>query len=382
MIEKFGKMPVCATTDQLPKSVPEGTEINLTLPDDFHHHFRDGHKIGYIVNHASQRFKRCIAMPNTQPPIINAELASQYYKKIMDQQTFKKSEKKVLSTTSSWEVEPMMTLYLTDNTSPQDIRDATKYPFIKAAKLYPANATTNSAHGVTNVPLIYPALREMAKVGLVLCIHSEVTDKHIDIFDREKSFIEKIMKPLVEALPNLKIVMEHISTEDAVNYIINESPPNVCATITAHHLLYNRNALLVGGIKPHFYCLPILKREKHRLALVKAATSGNPKFFAGTDSAPHYTTDKESACGCAGVYTAHAAVELYAETFESEGALDLLEGFLSFYGADFYGLERNKERITLIKQDWTVPKTYQFGEDENSTLTPLRAGEKVSWTIV
>ena len=274
--------------------------------------------------------------------------------------------------------EPLMTLYLTDVTTPEEIRKAYATGYVKAAKYYPAGATTNSQFGVTDVKKTYPALQAMAEVGMVLCIHSEVTGPTIDIFDREGKFIDDIMKPLVADFPTLKIVMEHISTEEAVNYIYS-APANVGATITCHHLLYNRNALLVGGIKPHFYCLPILKRETHRQALLKAATSGNPKFFAGTDSAPHATHTKETGCGCAGVFTAHGAVELYAEAFERAGALDKLEAFTSHFGADHYGLERNSRKITLEKKAWDVPKTYEFG---GSTVTPLRGGEQIQWSIV
>ena len=271
-----------------------------------------------------------------------------------------------------------MTLYLTDNTAPEEIRKAHETGYIKACKYYPAGATTNSDAGVTDVRKTYPALRTMAEVGMILCIHSEVSTPGIDIFDREPIFIEEIIKPLVKDMPNLKIVMEHISTAEAVNYVLS-APSNVKATITCHHLLYNRNSLLVGGIKPHFYCLPILKREIHREALLRAATSDSDKFFLGTDSAPHAVHRKESACGCAGMYTAHAAVQLYAEAFEMAGALDKLEAFCSFRGADFYGLPRNMGKITLKKKEWTVPKRYVFGSSE---LVPLRAGETVAWSIV
>lgn len=360
-------------SEKEPQSVPDGTEITLRVPDDFHHHFRDGIKTKHVVKHATQRFKRCIAMPNLQPPVTNAALATEYRDRILSHADHKK-----------WTFEPLMTIYLTDSTSPEDIQEASKYSYIKACKIYPANATTNSAHGVTDIKKIYPALTEMAKVGLVLCIHSEVTGSEVDIFDREAQFIDDIMRPLALDFPNLKMVMEHISTEEAVNYVRNEAPPNVAASITAHHLLYNRNALLVGGIKPHFYCLPILKRERHRLALAEAATSGSPRFFAGTDSAPHVTWAKHSACGCAGVYTAHAAVEMYAETFEKEGKLDLFEAFMSHYGADHYGLERNTETITIRKETWKVPFSYPFGEDGDmkDTLMALRSSEDIKWKIL
>jgi len=370
-----------STTSKSSKASPPNTEITILVPDDFHHHFRDGIKTKHVVHHTNQRFKRCIAMPNLSPPVTTAPMATDYRQRILSHLPTQTPDS---NSNSQWEMEPLMTLYLTDATSPQDIQEASKYDYIKACKLYPANATTNSAHGVTNVKLIYPALREMAKCGLLLLLHSEVTGDDIDIFDREAQFITDIMTPLAVDHPNLKMVMEHISTQQAVEYICHDAPPNVAASITAHHMLYNRNAILVGGIKPHFYCLPILKRETHRRALVTAATSGNPRFFAGTDSAPHTVMMKESVCGCAGVYTAHAAVELYAEVFDTEGALDKLEGFLSHHGADFYGLERNTELLTLTKESWEVPYSYPFGweGDRDETVKGLRHGEYVHWKIV
>jgi len=271
-----------------------------------------------------------------------------------------------------------MTLYLTDNTTPEEVTKAYNTGHIYACKYYPAGATTNSDAGVTDVKKTYPALQQMAKLGMMLCIHSEVSTPQIDIFDREPIFIEEIIKPLVADMPTLKITMEHISTKEAVEYVLS-APDNVKASITCHHLLYNRNALLVGGIKPHYYCLPILKREVHREALLKAATSGSNKFFLGTDSAPHTVENKESACGCAGAYTAHAALQLYAEAFESVGALDKLEGFASHHGADHYGLARNSSKITLEKKSWIVPMKYKFG---TSVVRPLRAGESIAWSIV
>lgn len=283
------------------------------------------------------------------------------------------------STLPHTKFEPLMTLYLTDNTTPEEITKAYKTGYIKACKYYPAGATTNSDAGVTDVKKTYPALHQMAKLGMMLCIHSEVSTPFIDIFDREPVFIEEIIIPLVKDIPTLKITMEHISTKEAVEYVLSAPGENVAASITCHHLLYNRNALLVGGIKPHYYCLPILKRETHREALLKAATSGSTKFFLGTDSAPHPVEAKESACGCAGAYTAHAALQLYAEAFESVGALDKLEGFASFYGADHYGLPRNESKITLEKKAWVVPDRYKFGSSE---VRPLRAGETIAWSIV
>jgi dihydroorotase len=274
--------------------------------------------------------------------------------------------------------EPLMTLYLTDHTTPDEIRAAHATGHVKAVKYYPAGATTNSESGVTDVRQTYPALRVMAELGLVLCIHSEVTAPTIDIFDREPVFINEIIKPLVRDVPTLKIVMEHISTREAVDYV-RKAPDTVRASITCHHLLYNRNALLAGGIRPHFYCLPILKRETHREALLGAAASGSDKFFLGTDSAPHPVGAKESACGCAGIYTAHAAVPLYAEAFERAGALEHLEGFCGRHGAAHYGLPRNKGTLVLEKRAWTVPQRYRLGINE---VRPLRAGEEVAWSIV
>eukprot|EP00592_Proboscia_alata_P000834 CAMPEP_0194370188 /NCGR_PEP_ID=MMETSP0174-20130528/18476_1 /TAXON_ID=216777 /ORGANISM="Proboscia alata, Strain PI-D3" /LENGTH=396 /DNA_ID=CAMNT_0039147493 /DNA_START=123 /DNA_END=1313 /DNA_ORIENTATION=+ len=347
------------------KQVTAPRRLTITKPDDFHHHFRDGSKTATIVAHASRQFVKCIVMPNLNPPVTNTAMALVYRKHILS--------------VPKCTITPLMTLYLTDHTTPEEITKAKESGHVYACKYYPAGATTNSQFGVTDVKHIYPAIRRMAECGIILCIHSEVSTPSVDIYDREEEFIETIMKPLVRDMPdNLKIVMEHISTKQGVEYVTN-APPNVAASITAHHLLYNRNALLVGGIKPHFYCLPILKRETHRLALLSAATSGNPKFFLGTDSAPHETSTKESGCGCAGVYTAHAALELYAEAFDSVDALELLEGFSSVFGSAFYGLERNTETVTLEEKSWNVPKRYPF---MGKTVTPLRAGEKVKWSIV
>ncbi|KAL7456546.1 hypothetical protein ACHAWC_010163 [Mediolabrus comicus] len=348
--------------------VPDGTKLTITLPDDFHHHFRDGPSTANVLEHATQQFGRCIAMPNLKPPVTTTEMALEYRQRILS------SLPKDLTHGT---FEPLMTLFLTDNTTPDEVKKAFATGHIKACKYYPAGATTNSDAGVTDVKKTYPALRAMEEIGMVLCIHSEVSTPGIDIFDREPIFIDNIIKPLVKDMPKLKIVMEHISTQEAVDYVFSSSD-NVKASITCHHLLYNRNALLVGGIKPHFYCLPILKRETHREALLRAATSGSNKFFLGTDSAPHAVENKESACGCAGAYTAHCALQLYAEAFESVGALDKLEAFCSFNGADHYQLPRNKQKITLEKKSWVVPKRYSFG---HSQLVPLRAGEAVAWSI-
>jgi dihydroorotase len=356
------------TKRNMSTSVPEGTALTITMPDDFHHHFRDGAKTKNVLSHATERFGRCIAMPNLKPPVTTTAIATEYYKHIMDN---------IPSASADVGFKPLMTLYLTDNTTPEEVKKAKETGFIYAAKYYPAGATTNSDFGVTSLQKVYPALRAMEECGMVLCIHSEVSRADIDIFDRESVFIQEVITPLLKDFTKLTIVMEHISTTSAVEFVKN-GPSNLAASITAHHLLYNRNALLVGGIKPHFYCLPILKRETHRLALLEAATSGSPKFFAGTDSAPHTTSTKESGCGCAGVYTAHAAVELYAEAFESQGKLDLLQGFLSEFGAAHYGLEKNERTLTLVKKAWVVPNTYEFGDED---VTPLRAGQKVAWSI-
>jgi dihydroorotase len=350
--------------------VPVGTQVTIRLPDDFHHHARDGRMTETVIEHASERFGRCLMMPNLKPPITTTEQAMQYKQHILDC---------VERVARNEPFEPLMTLYLTDSTTADEIYKAATHNTIVGCKYYPAGATTNSDHGVTNITKCYPALRAMAELGLVLCIHSEVT--HGDIFGREKQFIQEIMKPLVNDFPTLKITMEHISTEDAVNYILNEAPDTVKASITCHHLLYNRNDLLVGGIKPHLYCLPILKAAKHCSALCQAAISGNSKFFLGTDSAPHPTYAKESSCGCAGVYTAHAAIELYLEVFDEYDALDKVENFASTFGAQHYGLPLSTQTITLEKKSWTVPATYQFG-DAATTVTPLRAGQEIQWQIV
>mmetsp|Transcript_6037 Transcript_6037/g.9289 ORF Transcript_6037/g.9289 Transcript_6037/m.9289 type:complete len:351 (-) Transcript_6037:238-1290(-) len=347
--------------------VPEGTRITIRLPDDFHHHAREGSRTALVMKHAVKRFGHCLFMPNTKPPLVNTQMALKYRQHIVDSSpqdtpdTFK----------------PQMTLYLTDNSSPDEIKKAYATGLIVAVKYYPAGATTNSDFGVSDFKRVYPVFKAMEEVGMKLCIHSEVT--HGDIFDREPIFIDEILKPIVKDFPKLKVIMEHISTKEAVEYVL-EASDNVRASITCHHLLYNRNAMLVGGIKPHLYCLPILKREIHREALIKAATSGNKKFFLGTDSAPHPIGAKQSACGCAGVYTAHAAVELYAEAFDSMDALDKLEDFSSSYGADHYGLPRNTQTITLEKKSWDVPESFDFGEGD--TVVPLRAGGQVAWSIV
>ncbi|KAL3933741.1 MAG: hypothetical protein SGBAC_010260 [Bacillariaceae sp.] len=347
------------------------TTITIRRPDDFHHHCRDQPITESVLKHAVPRFARAMMMPNLVPPVTTVKLALEYKERIMASMPPEPHPK----------FQPLMTLYLTDKTDPEEIRKACALknedgtPTVIGCKYYPSGATTNSDFGVTDYKNLFPVLEVMQELGMMLCIHSEVT--HGDIFDREPAFIDEIMKPIVAKFPKLKIVMEHISTKDAADYVLS-APDNLKATITPQHLMYNRNHLLVGGIKPHLYCLPILKAEVHRLALVKAATSGNPKFFLGTDSAPHLTHKKESACGCAGVFSAHAAIEFYAQIFDEEGKLDKLEDFCSSYGADHYGIPRNTETITLEKKSWKVPAKYQFGEHP---LTPLQAGEELAWSI-
>ena len=339
--------------------------LTLTRPDDWHLHVRDGAALRAVVPHSARQFARAIIMPNLQPPMTTAEQALAYRARILE----------AVPTGSAFQ--PLMTLYLTDNTSPAEIPHAKSSGHIVACKLYPAGATTNSDSGVTDVRNIYPVLEAMQAHGLPLLVHGEVTDPEVDVFDREAAFIERVLIPVVRDFPALKIVLEHITTQDAADYV-REAPATVAATITAHHLLYNRNAIFQGGIRPHYYCLPILKRERHRQALIQAAIRGNPKYFLGTDSAPHPRQGKETACGCAGCYTAHAALELYAEAFDSAGALDRLEAFASFHGPDFYGLPRNAGTLTLLRQPTPVPDRFPFGADE---LLPLRAGETLSWRL-
>ena len=342
--------------------------IILSKPDDWHVHLRDGAALETTVAHTARQFGRAIVMPNLAPPVTNTELAQAYYQRIQNQ----------LIADSNRHFAPLMTLYLTDNTQPDEIKRAKASGIVHAVKLYPSGATTNSDAGVTDIEHTYPALEAMAELGMPLLIHGEVTAPDIDIFDREKVFIDTHLAKLVKRFPTLKIVLEHITTADAAEFV-SEAPANLAATITAHHLLLNRNAMLVGGIHPHYYCLPVLKRERHREALIKAATSGNPKFFLGTDSAPHTQGAKESSCGCAGLYTSHAAIELYATAFEEAGQLDKLEDFASHYGADFYGLPRNTGTITLQKQPWQIPEHYPFN---NERLVPFRAGETIDWKMV
>ena len=339
-------------------------EITLTRPDDWHLHVRDGAPLNTVVPHTAAQFGRAIIMPNLKPPVTTAAQAVAYRERILG------------ALPRGVVFEPLMTLYLTDRLPPDEIRRA-RDAGIVACKLYPAGATTNSDAGVTDVRKTYATLEAMQREGLLLLVHGEVTDPEIDLFDREAVFIDRVLRPLRADFPELKIVFEHITTREAAQYVA-EADRFTGATITAHHLLYNRNAIFTGGIRPHYYCLPVLKREVHRQALVAAATGGNTRFFLGTDSAPHPAHLKEHATGCAGCYTAHAAMELYAEAFDAAGALDRLEAFAAFHGADFYGLPRNKGTLTLRRQAWTAPETFPFGEAE---LKPLRAGESLAWRM-
>lgn len=340
--------------------------ISLTRPDDWHLHLRDGAALKAVLPDTARQFARAIVMPNLRPPVTTTDLALAYRQRILE------------ALPNGMRFEPLMTLYLTDNTSADEIVRAKASGLVHGVKLYPAGATTNSDSGVTNLAHCAKALEAMEKLGVPLLAHAEVTDADIDVFDRERVFIERNMNPLLKNFPALKVVFEHITTKDAADFV-SAAPNNVAATITAHHLLMNRNDMFKGGIQPHHYCLPILKREEHRVALVKAATSGNAKFFLGTDSAPHARSAKEAACGCAGMYTAHTAIELYAEAFEAANALDKLEGFASFYGADFYCLPRNKEQITLTQENWQVPENLPFDGD---VLVPLRAGQSLRWKLI
>ena len=337
----------------------------ITRPDDWHLHLRDGATMRDVLPDTARQFARAIVMPNLRPPVTTTAMAADYRARIL------------AALPDGLHFEPLMTLYLTDNTSADEITAAKASGIVHGVKLYPAGATTNSDSGVTDLGKCRAALAAMEKHGVPLLVHAEVTDANVDVFDREKVFIDRHMIPLTRDFPDLKVVFEHITTRDAAQFVAAASA-NVAATITAHHLLMNRNAMFSGGIRPHHYCLPILKREEHRQALVAAAISGSPKFFLGTDSAPHARSAKETTCGCAGMYTAHAAIELYAEAFEQAGALDKLEAFSSFNGADFYGLSRNADRITLVRESWIVPESLPFGED---VLVPLRAGQNIAWKL-
>ena len=342
------------------------TTLTLTSPDDWHLHVRDGAAMHAVVPHTAAQFARAIIMPNLKPPVTTTAQALAYKARIL------------AAVPAGVPFEPLMTLYLTDNLAPEEIARA-KAAGIVACKLYPAGATTNSDFGVTDLRKIYPVLEAMQREGLLLLVHGEVTSSDIDLFDREAAFIDQQLIPLRRDFPELKIVFEHITTKEAAHYV-READRFVGATITPQHLLFNRNAIFTGGIRPHYYCLPVLKREEHRQALVQVATSGSSKFFLGTDSAPHAAHLKEHASGCAGCYSAHAALELYATAFEAAGALDKLEGFASFHGPDFYGLPRNTSTVTLVKQTWTPPESFAFGE--GAELKPLAAGEALGWKLL
>jgi dihydroorotase len=339
--------------------------ITLRRPDDWHLHLRDGAALASTVADAARCFARAIVMPNLRPAVRTTAQALDYRERILGE------------VPDGASFEPLMTLYLTDDTPPEEISRAKLSGRVFGVKLYPAGATTHSDEGVTRLSRCFHALEKMEDLGVPLLVHGEVTDPAIDVFDREQVFLEEVLGPLLERFPRLKVVLEHITTREAAQYV-EVTGPNVAATITAHHLLLNRNALFLGGIRPHHYCLPVLKREMHREALVEAATSGNPKFFLGTDSAPHARNTKEAACGCAGIYTAHAALELYAAAFEEAGALDKLEDFASVFGAQFYGLPLNEAKVTLLREEWRVPERLRFGKDE---LVPLRAGETIPWKL-
>jgi dihydroorotase len=344
--------------DTMPQS------LSLTRPDDWHLHLRDGDALRAVLPHTARQFARAIIMPNLKPPVTTAALALAYRRRIVD------------AVPAGADFEPLMTLYLTDGTAPEEIRRAREAGVV-ALKLYPAGATTNSDAGVTDIRHTYPALEVMQREDLLLLVHGEVTDPDVDIFDREAVFIERVLQPLRREFPGLKIIFEHITTREAATYVA-DADANTAATITAHHLLFNRNAIFQGGLRPHYYCLPVLKREVHRLALVAAATSGSPKFFLGTDSAPQAAVLKEHAAACAGCYTALSALELYAQAFDAAGALDKLEGFASFHGADFYGLPRNTGRVTLQRQPWALPESLPFGAQQ---LKPLCGGETLNWKL-
>jgi dihydroorotase len=340
--------------------------ITLTRPDDWHLHLRDGEALRAVLPDTARRFARAIVMPNLVPPVRTTAEAAAYRERIL------------AALPAGMAFEPLMTLYLTDNTAPVEIARAKASGFVQAVKLYPAGATTNSDSGVTDLARCEAVFAAMQEAGLPLLLHGEVTSPEIDVFDREKVFIERHLQPLSERFPRLKLVLEHITTADGIDFV-RGAREGVAGTLTAHHLLLNRNAIFAGGLRPHAYCLPVLKRERHRQALVEAATSGSPRFFLGTDSAPHPRHAKESDCGCAGIYTAHAGIELYAEAFEQADALDRLEGFASLHGPDFYGLPRNAARITLVREAWNVPASQPLGTAE---LVPMRAGETVAWRLL
>lgn len=340
--------------------------LTITTPDDWHLHVRDAAAMAAVVPHTAARFARAIIMPNLKPPVVATEQAIAYRNRIL--QTLPEGHP----------FNPLMTLYLTDNTPPDEIHSAKRSGQVVAVKYYPAGATTNAQDGVTDIRNTYATLAALEEAALPLLVHGEVTDPGVDVFDREKYFIDRVLEPLTRKFPQLRIVFEHITTSQAVEFVASQGE-QIAATITPQHLLFNRNELFNGGIRPHYYCLPVLKRESHRAALLAAATSGNPKYFLGTDSAPHSRLRKETACGCAGIYSAHAGIELYAQIFEGVDALDKLEGFASYFGADFYRLDRNTTQITLQREAWQVPQHYPMGNDE---LIPLLAGEYLDWRLV
>lgn len=341
------------------------TSLTLTRPDDWHLHLRDGAVLADTVPPTARRFARAIAMPNLKPPVVTLQQALEYRERIL------------AAVPPGVDFTPLMTLYLTEHTRPEEIHRAKASGHVHAVKYYPAGATTNADAGVREIRRCEAVLEAMADVGLPLLVHGEVTDPDVDVFDREAIFIERVLAPLVQRLPQLKVVFEHITTQTAADFVL-AAPQNVAATLTPQHLLHNRNALFAGGLRPHLYCLPVLKRERDRDALVKAAVGGNPKFFLGTDSAPHARYLKEHSCGCAGIFSAHAGIELYAEVFERAGALDKLEAFASFHGADFYGLPRNRGQLTLVKRPWTPPETYHFGD---AAVVPFRANQEIAWGL-
>ena len=340
--------------------------ISITTPDDLHLHVRDGELMRLVVPHTARRFARAIIMPNLNPPIVSTRLASEYRQRIL------------AAVPKEVHFQPLMTLYLTEQTLPSEIATAVESGLIHGVKWYPAGATTNSHHGVQSIAKCFDVLEAMQEHDLPLLVHPETTDPDVDTFDREAVFIDNELAPVIQRFPKLRVVLEHVTTREGVQFV-RDASNQIAGTITPHHLLLNRVALFEGGLRPHHYCLPILKREAHRLALVEAATSGNPKFFLGTDSAPHSRLAKESACGCAGIFTAHAAIELYAEAFDRVAALDQLEAFASFHGADFYRLPRNQSRITLLRETWSVPESFSYGAD---TVVPFRAGEQVHFRLV
>ncbi|ARU57518.1 dihydroorotase [Oleiphilus messinensis] len=346
--------------------VDSNTRLTLTRPDDWHLHFRDDDALETTVKATARVFQRAIVMPNLVPPVTNVTAALSYRERILS------------NSTEYPGFNPLMTLYLTDNTTPHDIIQAAETEHVVACKLYPAGATTNSDSGVTDISKMYPVFEQMAKSGILLLVHGEVTSPETDIFDREKRFLQNTLNKIVSDFPSLRVVLEHITTSEAVDFV-NATGENVAATITPHHLMYNRNHMLAGGIRPHFYCLPILKRSSHQDALRKAASSGSPKFFLGTDSAPHTIGKKEAACGCAGCFSAFAAIEFYAEVFEELGALDKLEAFASHFGPDFYGLPRNTDTITLVREPWQAPGEIPMGD---SVVVPVKAGEFIQWKVI